>query len=37
MATPTLLKEQPPPERMAVGDLSDSKRVLLALDLPVHE
>ncbi len=33
LATPTLLKGYPEPERMLVGDLSDSARVLLALDV----
>ena len=33
LATPTLLKENPAPERMLVGDLSDSDRVLIAFDL----
>jgi circadian clock protein KaiB len=35
LATPTLLKGRPPPERMLVGDLSDQERVLLALDVVV--
>jgi circadian clock protein KaiB len=35
LATPTLLKDQPAPERMLVGDLSDSQSVLAALDIPV--
>lgn len=35
MATPTLLKGHPAPERMLVGDLSDRERVLLALDVRV--
>ena len=35
LATPTLLKGKPGPERMVVGDLSDSNRVLLALDVLV--
>ena len=35
LATPTLLKGHPAPERMLVGDLSDSERVLLALDVRV--
>jgi len=33
LATPTLLKEHPAPERMLVGDLSDLDRVLVALDV----
>lgn len=33
LATPTLLKGSPAPERMLVGDLSDSDRVLIALDV----
>jgi circadian clock protein KaiB len=35
LATPTLLKGHPPPQRVLVGDLSDSARVLLALDVVV--
>jgi hypothetical protein len=35
LATPTLLKGHPMPERMLVGDLSDRDRVLLALDVRV--
>lgn len=35
LATPTLIKESPVPERMVVGDLSDSERVLLALDVSI--
>ena len=35
LATPTLLKGHPAPERMLVGDLSDRERVLLALDVRV--
>lgn len=33
MATPTLIKELPPPIKRLIGDLSDSDRVLLGLDL----
>jgi len=32
-ATPTLLKESPPPERMMVGSFSDMSRMLAFLDL----
>jgi circadian clock protein KaiB len=35
LATPTLLKDQPAPERMLVGDLSDIETVLAALDIHV--
>lgn len=35
LATPTLLKDQPAPERMLVGDLSDSAGVLAALGIGV--
>ena len=35
LATPTLLKEHPAPQRMLVGDLSDRERVLVALDVGV--
>jgi len=33
IATPTLLKELPPPLRKIIGDLSDREKVLLGLDL----
>lgn len=33
LATPTLIKELPPPLRRIIGDLSDSEKVLLGLDL----
>lgn len=33
MATPTLIKELPPPIRRIIGDLTDTERVLLGLDL----
>jgi len=33
VATPTLVKELPPPLRRIIGDLSDSERVLLGLNL----
>lgn len=33
VAAPTLIKESPLPKRMLVGDLSDSARVLVALDI----
>lgn len=33
LATPTLIKELPPPIRRVIGDLSDSDKVLLGLDL----
>lgn len=33
LATPTLVKDHPEPERMLVGDLSDLERVLRTLDL----
>ena len=34
IATPTLVRTRPPPVRRVVGDLSQSERVLRALDLP---
>ena len=42
IATPTLVKELPPPTRRIVGDLSDTENVLLGLELtsfgaPVEE
>lgn len=33
MATPTLIKELPPPLRRIIGDLSDTEKVLLGLEL----
>jgi circadian clock protein KaiB len=33
VATPTLVKKQPLPERRLIGDLSNDQRVLAALDL----
>lgn len=33
LATPTVIKERPEPERRIIGDLSDADRVLDALDL----
>lgn len=33
LATPTLIKRLPPPLRRVIGDLSDTERVLLGLDL----
>lgn len=35
LATPTLIKELPPPLRRVIGDLSDKERVLLGLELRV--
>lgn len=37
LATPTLVKELPPPLRRVVGDLSDRDAVLVGLDLAVWE
>ncbi|MDZ3836414.1 MAG: circadian clock protein KaiB [Rhodospirillales bacterium] len=37
LATPTLVKELPPPLRRVVGDLSDLDRVLVGLDLAIRE
>jgi circadian clock protein KaiB len=37
LATPTLVKASPPPERRVVGDLSDKETVLLALGLAPQE
>lgn len=38
LATPTLIKHLPPPLRRIIGDLSDSEKVLLGLDiLPVAD
>jgi circadian clock protein KaiB len=33
LATPTLIKVLPPPLRRVIGDLSDTEKVLLGLDL----
>lgn len=33
IATPTLIKQLPPPIRRIIGDLSDTERVVLGLDL----
>ncbi|WP_029893598.1 circadian clock protein KaiB [Desulfohalovibrio reitneri] len=33
LATPTLIKELPPPLRRVIGDLSDRDQVLLGLDV----
>jgi circadian clock protein KaiB len=32
LATPTLIKQLPPPLRRVIGDLSDKEKVLLGLD-----
>jgi len=34
MATPTLIREEPLPERRVIGDLSDTIAVLRALNIP---
>lgn len=36
LATPTVVKELPQPIRRIIGDLSDSERVLLGLDLRTY-
>ena len=33
LATPTLIKELPPPLRRVIGDMSDTAKVLLGLDI----
>ena len=33
LATPTLIKRLPPPLRRVIGDLSDTEKVLLGLDV----
>jgi circadian clock protein KaiB len=35
MATPTLVRELPPPLRRVVGDLSNREKVLVGLDLAI--
>jgi len=37
LATPTLVKVSPPPERRSVGDLSDINKVLLSLGLTAEK
>lgn len=37
IATPTLIKELPPPIRRVIGDLSNTEKVLLGLDLEPRE
>lgn len=37
LATPTLVKQLPPPLRRIIGDLSDADKVLLGLDIQPHE
>ncbi len=37
LATPTLIKSLPLPQRRIIGDLSDTKKVLLGLDIPIFE
>jgi circadian clock protein KaiB len=37
LATPTLVKELPLPLRRVVGDLSNRDRVLIGLDIALHE
>jgi circadian clock protein KaiB len=37
VAAPTLIKISPAPHRMLVGDLSNTARVLKALDIPASE
>lgn len=36
LATPTLIKELPPPIRRVIGDLTDAEKVLLGLDLQTY-
>lgn len=37
LATPTLIKNLPPPIRRIIGDLSEKERVLMGLDLDITE
>jgi circadian clock protein KaiB len=37
LATPTLIKQLPPPLRRVIGDLSDREKVLLGLNLTVRD
>lgn len=36
VATPTLVRRMPEPVRKIIGDLSDTEKVLLGLDLPMR-
>lgn len=36
LATPTLVKRLPPPLRRLIGDLSDTEKVILGLDVQPH-
>lgn len=36
LATPTLIKQLPPPLRRVIGDLSDKAKVLLGLEVRPH-
>jgi len=36
LATPTLVKSSPPPERRVIGDLSDKEKVLLNLGFTIE-
>ena len=37
LATPTLIKQLPPPLRRVIGDLSDKDKVLLGLEVRVRD
>lgn len=37
LATPTLIRVRPEPARRVIGDLSDKKRVMFALDLQLTQ
>jgi circadian clock protein KaiB len=37
VAVPTLIKQFPPPQRRLIGDLSNSKTVLVGLDVGIEE
>ncbi|MFN8528508.1 MAG: circadian clock KaiB family protein [Anaerolineae bacterium] len=36
LATPTLVREAPPPQRRIIGDLSDLEKVLRALNIGIY-
>jgi circadian clock protein KaiB len=36
LATPTLVRNRPPPSRIVVGDMSDHQRILTALGVAPH-
>ena len=37
LATPTLVKEMPLPQRRIIGDLSDTEKVMVGLEIASHD